>query len=90
MTMETPRWQRKHETDPPATMSVIRTLPKGNWTVHSENWTVPEGSAEEYATMDQAMAAADKTVVDHVPHDCDRRGCGDWMPVPPGAEPGAD
>jgi hypothetical protein len=83
MTMETPRWQRKHETDPPATVSVIRTLPEGAWTVHSENWTVPEGSGEKYTTIEQAMAAADRTVAAHAPHDCDRTHCSKWMPVPP-------
>ena len=84
MTMETPRWQRKHLADPPATVSVIRTLPKGNWTVHSEDWTIPAGAVAEYDTMERAMAAADREVAKHAPHECGRSGCSDWAPVPPG------
>ena len=93
MTMETYRWQRKHESEPPATVSVLRTLPKGRWTVHSEDWTVPPGAVSEYDTLERAMSAADQAVAAYVPHDCGRTGCGDWMPVPPAptdASPGTD
>jgi len=86
MTMETPRWQRKHEGNPPATVSVIRTLPEGNWTVHSEDGAIPPGVVAEYDTMERAMAAADQAVAKHAPHDCNRRGCSDWAPVPPGVK----
>src|SRR5574339_607408 len=30
MTMETYHWERKHESDPPVSLSIIRTLPEGD------------------------------------------------------------
>ncbi len=84
MTMETYQWERKHRTSPPATLSIMRTLPDGNWTVRSDDWTLPAEFATRYDTLDAARAAADKIVGERSPHDCSQQGCGDWMPVPPG------
>jgi len=41
MTMQTYHWERKHLTEPPTTLSIMRTLPEGDWTVRSEDWTLP-------------------------------------------------
>lgn len=84
MTMQTYRWQRKHHTNPPATVSIIRTLPSGNFTVHSEDWTIPPAIVAEYASLEHAMSAADRAVASEMPHECGREGCGNWAPVPPG------
>ena len=44
MTMETYHWERKHLTDPPTTLSIMRTLPDGDWAVRCEDWTLLQRS----------------------------------------------
>lgn len=83
MTMETYHWERKHRSDPPISVSIIRTLPEGNWTVRSEETTLPPDFPTRYQTLKEAMAAADEMARTHFRHDCVPRGCGDWLPVPP-------
>ena len=83
MTMETYHWERKHESDPPVSLSIIRTLPEGDWTVRSEETTLPPEFPTRYDTLKDAMKAADdlaaKTFHPKRGHD----GCGQWTPVPP-------
>ena len=83
MTMETYHWERKHQSDPPMSVSIMRTLPEGDWTVRSEETTLPPEFPTRYDTLKAAMAAADEMAVTHFRHDCSPRGCGEWMPVPP-------
>jgi hypothetical protein len=83
MTMETYHWERKHQSDPPLSISIVRTLPEGNWTVRSEGTTLPPEFPTRYDTLKAAMAAADEIAVKHVRHNCDQRGCGEWLPLPP-------
>jgi len=83
MTMETYHWERKHQSDPPITVSITRTLPEGNWTVRSEETNLPPEFPTRYDTPREAMAAADEMAKTHFRHDCAPRGCGDWLPVPP-------
>ena len=44
MTMETYHWERKHLTDPPTTLSIVRTLPDGDWAVRWEDWRFLQSS----------------------------------------------
>ena len=83
MTMETYHWERKHQSDPPMSVSIMRTLPEGNWTVRSEETTLPPEFPTRYDTLKAAMAAADEMAVKHFRHHCGPSGCGEWMPVPP-------
>jgi hypothetical protein len=41
MTMETYRWQRIHVTTPQLTVSIMRSLPEGDWMIRAEDWTLP-------------------------------------------------
>jgi hypothetical protein len=82
MTMETYHWEHKHLTDPPTTLSIMRTLPEGDWTVRCEDWTLPEFPAQ-YDRLETAMRAEDEVVRNHRHHECEVSGCGNWMPVPP-------
>jgi len=84
MTMETYHWERKHLTDPPTTLSIMRTLPEGDWTVRAEDWMLPAEFASRYDGLEDAMRAADEVVKIHRHHECDEEGCGRWMPVAPG------
>ena len=83
MTMETYHWEKKHQSDPPMSVSIMRTLPEGDWTVRSEETTLPPEFPTRYDTLKAAMAAADEMAVQHFRHHCGPRGCGEWMPVPP-------
>lgn len=83
MTMETYHWEKKHQSDPPMSVSIVRTLPEGNWTVRSEETTLPPEFPTRYDTLKAAMAAADEMARRHFRHDCAPHGCGEWMPVPP-------
>lgn len=83
MTMETYHWERKHQSDPPMSVSIMRTLPEGNWTVRSEETTLPPEFPTRYDTLKAAMAAADEMAVKHFRHHCGPSECGEWMPVPP-------
>jgi hypothetical protein len=83
MTMETYHWEKKHQSEPPMTVSIMRALPEGNWTVRSEETTLPPDFPTRYDTLKAAMAAADEMARAHYRHDCAPRGCGEWMPVPP-------
>ena len=83
MTMETYHWEKKHQSDPPITVSIMRALPEGNWTVRSEETTLPPDFPTRYDTLKAAMAAADEMARAHFRHDCAPRGCGEWMPLPP-------
>lgn len=83
MTMETYHWERTHQSDPPLSISIMRALPEGNWTVRSEETNLPPEFPTRYETLRAAMAAADEIAVTHVPHSCDQRGCGEWLPLPP-------
>jgi len=83
MTMETYHWEKKHQSDPPMSVSIMRTLPEGDWTVRSEETTLPPEFPTRYDTLKAAMAAADEMAVKHFRHHCGPRGCGEWMPVPP-------
>ena len=82
MTMETYHWERKHLTDPPTTLSITLTVPEGDWTVRSEDWTLPPEFALRYDSLESAMRAADDVVKTHLRHECDVVGCGKWMPLP--------
>jgi len=64
-------------------VSIMRTLPEGDWTVRSEETTLPPEFPTRYDTLKAAMAAADEMAVKHFRHHCGSSGCGDWMPVPP-------
>ena len=55
MTMQTYHWERKHLTKPTTTLSIIRTLPEGDWTVRSEDWTLPAEFASGYDRLESAM-----------------------------------
>ena len=83
MTMEMYHWERTHQSDPPLSISIMRALPEGNWTVRSEETNLPPEFPTRYETLRAAMAAADEIAVKHVPHSCGQRGCGEWLPVPP-------
>jgi hypothetical protein len=83
MTMEMYHWEKKHQSDPPMSVSIMRTLPEGDWTVRSEETTLPPEFPTRYDTLKAAMAAADEMAVKEFRHDCGPRGCGEWMPVPP-------
>ena len=83
MTMETYHWEKKHQSDPPMSVSIMRTLPEGDWTVRSEETTLPPEFPTRYDTLKAAMAAADEMAVKHFRHHCGPSGCGEWMPVPP-------
>jgi len=83
MTMETYHWERKHQSDPPMSVSIMRTLPEGDWTVRSEETTLPPEFPTRYDTLKAAMAAADEMAVKHFRHHCGPSECGEWMPVPP-------
>jgi len=83
MTMETYHWERKHQSDPPVSVSIMRTLPAGDWTVRSEETTLPPEFPTRYDTLRAAMSAADEMAAKHFRHDCGSRGCGEWVPVPP-------
>ena len=83
MTMETYHWERKHQSDPPVSVSVMRTLPEGDWTVRSEETTLPPEFPTRYDTLKAAMAAADEMAARHFHHDCGERLCGQWVPMPP-------
>jgi hypothetical protein len=81
--METYHWERTHQSDPPLSISIMRALPEGNWTVRSEETSLPPEFPTRYDTLRAAMTAADAMAVKHVPHSCDQRGCGEWLPLPP-------
>jgi hypothetical protein len=83
MTMEMYHWERKHQSDPPVSVSIMRSLPKGDWTVRSEETTLPPEFPTRYDTLKAAMAAADEMAARHFRHDCGESGCGQWMPLPP-------
>jgi len=83
MTMETYRWQRRHLTAPPLTVSIMRSLPAGDWTVRAEDWTLPAQVPSNYDTLERAKRAADDAARAERPHECTAAGCGDWTPVPP-------
>jgi hypothetical protein len=83
MTMETYHWEHKHLTDPPTTLSIMRTLPEGDWTVRCEDWTLPAEFPAQYDRLETAMRAEDEVVRNHRHHECEVSGCGNWMPVPP-------
>ena len=83
MTMETYHWERKHLADQPFTLSVMRTLPEGDWTVRSEELILPPEFQTRYPTLREAMQAADDLTRAQLGHDCRQKGCNDWMPVPP-------
>jgi hypothetical protein len=83
MTMETYHWERKHQSDPPMSVSIMRTLPEGDWTVRSEETMLPPEFPTRYDTLKAAMAAADEMAVKHFRHHCGPSECGEWMPVPP-------
>jgi hypothetical protein len=85
MTMETYRWQREHVTSPPLTISIMRSLPNGDWRVQSEEVTLPPEFPQNYETLEKAKAAADDAARTERKHDCKTAGCGAWMPVPPNA-----
>ena len=86
MTMETYRWQRIHLSTPPLAVSVMRSLPDGNWLIRGEDWTLPPQVPTQYDTLERATHAADDAARKERPHDCDSVGCGKWMPVPPTSE----
>ena len=83
MTMATYHWERKHQLEPPISVSIMRTLPEGDWTVRSEETTLPHEFPTRYDTLEAAMDAADEMTAEHFKHDCGRCGCGKWTPVPP-------
>jgi hypothetical protein len=85
MTMETYRWQRRHLTTPPLTVSIMRSLPAGDWTVRAEDFTLPPQVAANYETLEKAKRAADEAAHAEQPHECAAAGCGAWTPVPPTA-----
>ena len=83
MTMETYRWQRIHFATPPLTVSIMRNLPEGNWSIRAEDWTLPPQVPTEYDSLERAMQAADAAARAERKHDCNTAGCGKWVPVPP-------
>jgi len=83
MTMETYHWERKHESDPPVSLSIIRTLPNGDWTVRSEETTLPPEFPTRYDTLKEAMKAADDLAATSFHSGRGHDGCGEWVPVPP-------
>ena len=83
MTMETYHWERKHQSHPPMSLSVMRSLPQGDWTVRSEEAMLPPEFPTHYETLKAAMAAADDLAAKHFHHECGKEGCGQWIPVPP-------
>ena len=86
MTMETYRWKRIHLTTPQLTVSIMRSLPEGDWMVRAEDWTLPPEFPAKYDTLEHAMEAADEAARAERKHDCRTAGCGKWMPVPPTQE----
>ena len=86
MTMETYKWQRIHLTKPELTVSIMRNLPEGDWSVRAEDWTLPPQIPTTYETLERAMQAADEAARTERKHDCGSAGCGRWMPVPPTSE----
>ena len=86
MTMETYRWQRVHLAEPPLTVSVLRSLPKGDWMVRADDWTLPPQFPTNYDTLERAFEAADAAARAEGKHDCVAAGCGKWTPVPPTSE----
>lgn len=83
MTMETYRWQRLHLATPPLTVSIMRSLPKGDSMIRAEDWTLPPQLPTNYETLERAMQAADEAARIERTHDCSAAGCGKWTPVPP-------
>ncbi len=83
MTMETYHWERTHQSEPPLTISIMRSLPEGDWTVRSEERPLPAEFPTRYDTLKEAMAAADALAVKHFGHQCGNKPCGEWVPVPP-------
>ena len=83
MTSETYHWERKHESDPPISLSVMRSFPDGNWTVRSEETTLPPEFPTRYETMKEAMRAADDLAARRFHAGRGHDGCGEWVPVPP-------
>lgn len=86
MTMETYRWQRIHSTTPPLAVSIMRSLPEGDWMVRADDWTLPAEFSTKYDTLERAMEAADEAARTERKHDCRSAGCGKWTPVPPTME----
>ena len=60
MTMETYKWQRVHLAAPDLTVSIMRSLPEGDWMVRAEDWTLPPQFPTKYDTLEGAMGAADE------------------------------
>ena len=83
MTMETYHWERKHEADPPVSISVMRSLPDGDWTVRSEEAPLPSDFPTHYHTLKEAMRAADDLAARSFHPDHGHESCGEWMAVPP-------
>lgn len=83
MTMEMYHWERKHQGDPPLSVSIVRALPEGNWAVRSEEINLPPQFPTRYDSLRAAMAAADEMAHHYFTHDCSECECGDWAPVPP-------
>ena len=82
MTMETYHWERKHQLDSPLTLSIMRSLPDGDWTLRAEESTLPPDFPTRYETLKAAMQAADELTASHFRHQCGQQ-CGQWTPVPP-------
>ena len=72
MTMETYHWERTHQSDPPVSLSIIRTLPDGDWT-----------GPTRYDSLKAAMQAADDLAATSFHPKQGHEGCGEWLPVPP-------
>ncbi len=85
MTMENYRWQRIHLSTPQLTVSIMRSLPEGDWMIRGEDWTLPPELPTKYDTLEGAMQAADEAARTERRHECDAAGCGEWTPVPPTA-----
>lgn len=83
MTMETYHWERKHQGELPLSVSIMRALPEGNWTVRSEEINLPAEFPTRYESLRSAMAAADEMARTYFAHDCIVSDCAEWSPVPP-------
>lgn len=83
MTSETYHWERQHESDPPVSLSVMRSFPDGDWTVQSEQRPLPAHFPTHYETLKDAMRAADDLAELRFHPDHGHESCGDWVPVPP-------
>ena len=83
MTMETYHWERTHQSDPPVSLSIVRALPDGDWTVRSEETTLPPEFPTRYDTLKAAMQAADDLAAKSFHPKQGHEGCGEWLPVPP-------